>query len=458
MALSSASDNVPVAPTLTREELVTPFVKAEKPATEWRIGAEAEKFGVEAATGAPLQYDGPHGVLRVLDALVERHGWVAQAEVPGGPLIALRRENASVTLEPGGQVELSGAPQPNIHKICAEMHGHLHELREISSEMNLQWLSLGFHPLARQEELPWVPKRRYGIMKRYLPTQGDGALDMMRRTATVQANFDYSDAEDALVKLRVCLQAAPLVNAMTANSPFKEGQLSDWRSTRGEVWTRMDPSRSGLIPKLWTQDTLSYEDYIEWALDAGMFLFRRGEQVIANTGQSFRSFLNDGYQGHHATLEDWVLHLSTLFPEARLKSTLEVRCCDALPAELTCSVPALFTGLLYDAKALAQATTFFSSFSYEQVAEARDNLVRAGLRATIAGKPARELAEQLLEIAEGGLERRARLNAKQQDERLHLSRIKALVATGECPADRLVDGLEPGDSDLEREILARARI
>jgi glutamate--cysteine ligase len=441
-----------------RDELAQVFRGYEKPRSQWRIGCEAEKFGVNTETGAPLAYEGENGVLRVLRALVDSHGWVPESEAPGGPIISLRREHASITLEPGAQLELSGAPCEDIHAICAEMRGHLAELREISSEMSLLWLGVGFHPLARQEDLPWVPKQRYSIMKRYLPTKGPRAIDMMRRTATVQANFDFSDEKDAMTKLYVSLVLAPLINAMLANSPFREGTLGGMKSLRGDVWLGMDPARSGLLPALWKKDELRYADYVEWALDAGMFLIKRNGKVVENTGQTFRNFLTDGYQGHRATLADWKLHLNTLFPEARIKATFEVRPCDSLPTDLACSVPALYTGLLYDDRALAEAHAFARTFDYEEVTRSRVALVTNGLAANIGKRPARELAERLLEIATGGLQRRSKLTSGGRDETLHLVKLQKLTSAGLSPADVLTEGLEAGDADLRHEILARTRI
>jgi glutamate--cysteine ligase len=440
------------------DELAADFHRVHKPRSEWRIGCEAEKFGVNAETGAPLGYDGQNGVLRVLKALVDSHGWLPESESPGGPIISLKREHASITLEPGAQLELSGAPCLDIHAICAEMRGHMAELRQISSEMSLVWLGVGFHPLARQEDLPWVPKQRYAIMKEYLPTQGPRAHDMMRRTATVQGNFDVSDEKDAMTKLYVSLVFAPLINAMLANSPFREGTLGGMKSLRGDVWLGMDPARSGLIPSLWKKDEPSYRDYVEWALDAGMFLIKRRGEIVRNTGQTFRNFLADGFQGHRATIADWRLHLNTLFPEARIKQTFEVRPCDSLPTDLACSVPALYTGLLYDERALAEAHAFAKTFDFDEVTRARPALVRHGLSAAIGERPARELAERVLEIAMGGLERRGFQNDQGRDERVHLAKLAKLTSAGLSPADVLTEGLDPNDPDFRHEILARTRI
>ena len=437
------------------DQLEEVFRSVEKPKAAYRIGIEVEKFGVRATDGAPLGYDGDHGVLRVLQALADRHGWAPQSETPGGPVISLARGQGSITLEPGAQLELSGAPSEDIHQICSELYGHMAELESISAEMGLIWLGVGFHPLARQEDLQWVPKQRYAIMQRYLPTKGSGAHDMMRRTATVQANLDFCSEADAMEKLRVCLVLAPLINAMTANSPFKEGRPAGTKSVRGEVWLNMDPSRSGLIPALWKKRDLRYRDYVEWALDAGMFLFKRDGQVVANTGQTFRDFMQNGFDGHHATFADWKLHVNTLFPEARIKSTFEVRPCDSLPTELACSVPALYTGLLYDDAALARTGAFADTFDFASVDAARPELVRAGLEASIGGRRARDLAVELLDIARSGLVARARLSAKGKDESVHLEKLARLVEAGRCPADARVDGLS--GTPAVAEILARCR-
>ncbi len=384
LAASTAADDEPLS---DPGELVETFHASEKPAEHWRVGGEAEKFGVDARTGAPIGYEGDRGVTRIFSALVEAHGWQPERETPDGPVIALSRGDASVTLEPGAQLELSGAPMSSVHLICTEMRGHLAELREISSEMNLVWLAVGFHPLAAQADLAWVPKQRYAIMREYLPTRGSGALDMMRRTATVQANYDYSSEEDAIRKLRVALKLSPLVHAMTANSPFYEGRLAGTKSVRGDVWMRMDPARSGLIPSLWKSGRAGYADYAEWALDAGMFLFKRGNQFIANTGQTFRDFMHNGYEGHRATKRDWKLHLQTLFPEVRLKTTIEIRCCDSLPTDFACGVPALFAGIYYDERALAEAEELVAPWDYESVQRARPELIKHGIEADLDGPP-----------------------------------------------------------------------
>lgn len=444
-------------PLRSRDQLLAPFHEAIKPVELHRIGAEAEKFGVDATTGAPLPYEGDRSVLRVLEVLVEQHGWRPDRETPGGPLIALLRAGASVTLEPGGQLELSGAPLSNVHQICAETTGHLAELRAISNELGVVWLGVGFHPFATQAELPWVPKLRYGIMRRYLPTRGEHGLDMMRRTCTVQANFDYESEEDALRKVKVALRLSPVTTAIFANSPFHEGKLWGGLSYRAKVWLSVDPDRQGLVPAVLDRGR-RFDDYIEWALDAPMFLIKRGSEIVENTGQSFRSFMKHGFQGHEATLKDWETHLNTLFPEVRLKKTIEVRGGDSLPASLVCGLPALWTGILYDRKALAEAEELTASFTSAELSALRPAIADRALAATFRGAPLADLAAKVVSIAQGGLERRACLNKDGKDERIHLARIAALVEKGHCPADVLVEGLHNDDADLRKEILARTRI
>jgi len=430
-------------PIQSAEDLLSVFRAAEKPPSEFRIGAEAEKFGVRADTGQPLSYDGEFSVVRLFDALKEL-GWQPERETPDGPVIALRRNGASITLEPGSQFELSGAALPDVHAVHAETLAHLEELAPVAAEMNLVWLGVGFHPIARQAELGWVPKQRYRIMREYLPPRGSGAHDMMRRTATVQANFDFSSEEDALRKLRTALMLAPLVNAMTANSPFVEARRAPELSHRGHVWLHMDPSRSGTIRPLLEAARPRYEDYAEWALDAGMFLFKREQRVYTNSGQTFRDFLANGFEGERATLGDWRLHLNTLFPEARLKNTLEVRMCDSLPVRFAASVPALFTGIFYDDLALARAEELARELDVAAMYSARAQLVTRGLAARIGGVPARTLAERLVEIADDGLGRRARRDEQGHDERIHLAALLQLVSQGRTPAEALLDHL-PGD-------------
>ena len=435
--------------------LLEPFYAAEKAPADFRIGAEAEKFGICRVSGKPIAYDGSTGVIRVLDVLGSRYGWKPKSETKGGPTIALTRDRASVTLEPAAQLELSDAPREDLHQVAGAFEAHHGELREVSDSLGIDWLQLGFHPLAKQEELSWVPKRRYAIMREYLPTRGKRALDMMRRTATVQVNLDYADEEDAMRKLRICLALSPVLSAMTLNAPFYEGRVTDLLSQRAATWLEMDPDRSGLLSPLWKSGA-GYQDYVDWALDVPMFLFFRGERLFANTGQTFRAFLHDGFEGERATPADWTLHLATLFPESRLKGPIEVRSCDAQSWPQICTVPALMVGLLYDPQALGEAQCLVDEITPADAGAARLAVPREGLSARLGTKPLSAFAEKLVDIARGGLSRRRRLNARGQDESIHLEPLARSVARSESPAHELTRELKIGPVD-PAEIRRRCR-
>ncbi|MBX3198195.1 MAG: glutamate--cysteine ligase [Labilithrix sp.] len=421
------------------DELLSLFHAAVKPASEFRVGAEMEKFGVYE-DGTPVPYEGDAGVRALLAELATK-GWNAEAETEGGPLIALLRDGASVTLEPGSQLELSGAPLLHSHQICAEFRGHLAEIATFSEARKIHWLGLGFHPFAARDAFTMVPKQRYAIMREYLPTRGGMALDMMLRTATVQANYDYLSEADAMTKMRVALKLSPLTTAMFANSPFYEGQPFGGKSYRAKVWLDTDPDRSGLVPSLWKKNA-GFVDYVEWALDIPMFMFKRNGDKVVNTGQTFRSFWKSGYAGHKPTMTDWQTHLNTLFPEVRLKKTIEVRGADAQGSNLACTLPALWTGILYDEKALAAADALTADWTHDEVSASRKEVWQKGLGAKFRAGTLQPFAEKLIEIAEGGLERRAFLSPSGKDERAHLTRLKDLVAGGKSPADVLLDGIE----------------
>lgn len=454
--VEEALDPVNDSPIKGLDDLLAPFYDAEKPRSRWLVGTEAEKFGVRLSDGSPIPYEGEHGVRTVLLELVDRHGWFAEREHERGDVISLRRGAASITLEPGGQLELSGAPLSTIHQTCAEFRGHMAELRDISDELGLAWLGLGFHPFARQSDLSWVPKMRYGVMKRYLPTRGGRALDMMRRTATVQANFDYASEDDAVRKLRVSLALSPIVTAMFANSPFVEGKATGERSHRGLVWLDVDPDRTGLLPFAWAED-FGYRSYVEWALDVPMFLVKRRGELLLNTGQTFRAFLRDGFRGATATMEDWLTHLNTLFPEVRLKKTIEVRGADGQPTPMVCALPALMKGLLYDEEALSKAESLVSALDHDSVAAARVPVAREGLRATLAKRSVERWALDVLEIAEDGLARLGHLNRQGQDERVHLLKLRALLEARQTPADALLASLDTA-RPLLPQVLEKARV
>lgn len=438
------------------DDLLAPFHEAIKPEERFRVGTEAEKIGLLEPGFEALPFEGPRSVSRVLALLVERYGWHAEQEYEGAPIIALTKANASVTLEPAGQLELSGAPLRTIHETSAELVSHLAEVRAISSELGIAWISMGFQPFATHADLPDVPKPRYGVMKQYLPTRGPRSLDMMRRTSTVQANLDYSSEADAMKKLRVSLALQPIVTAMFASSPFYEGARGKYLSERCAVWLGMDPDRSGLLPFAWDKRA-SFQSYVEWALDVPMFLVKHGKKVLPNTAQTFRQFLEHGLQGERPNRTDWETHLNTLFPEARLKRTLEMRGADAQTTELTCALPALWKGLMYDARTLDDAEALVSSLDPETLDRARPDIAVHALRAKLQGKPVREWAERVVAIASEGLQRIADKNAAGEDERIYLAALAANIAAGKTPADKLLEAIA-GAADPKRALVAAVRI
>jgi glutamate--cysteine ligase len=434
------------APIIRFEDFFAPFHEAEKGEERFSVGAEMEKPAVLSGVSGsfePIPYDGERSVAKILGAL-QTSGWSPVRETDEGPVIALYRGQASVTLEPGGQLELSGAPHPDVHGVDAELRAHQAELDPICAALGIDLLGIGFHPFAKRDELPWVPKKRYAIMKRYLPTRGGRALDMMQRTSTVQANLDYSSERDAMRKMRVMLAIAPLVTAMFANSPFKEGAKTGGLSERGAVWLDVDPDRTGLVPSLFKRNA-GYVDYVEWALDVPMFLVKRGDEYLENTGQTFRQFWKQGRDGHHATQSDWRLHLNTLFPEVRLKHTIELRSADAQSIELAPALSALAVGLLYEGQALGELEQVVMDFTHDEVARLRKEVWKTGLRAKFRGAPLISVAERVLTIAEGGLRRRAIKDATGVDETKYLAPLSRLVASGKTPAEALLEKLGPGD-------------
>jgi glutamate--cysteine ligase len=444
--MSVAHDETPVR---SLEDLIAPLHESCKPRAEWRIGTEAEKHGV-FRDGSAVPFVGERSVSAVLDRLAERHGWKRERESDddGSPWISLSRGDASITLEPGGQLELSGAPLRTIHETAAEFRAHLAEVHPIADELGITYLGLGFHPFARREDLPWVPKLRYPIMREYLPTRGALALDMMLRTCTVQSNHDYATEEDAMRKLRVALRLQPIATAMFANSPFVERRATGERSHRAAVWLAVDPDRSGLLPWAWARGR-TFRDYVEWALDVPMFLIKRDGKLLRNTGQTFRAYLAEGYRGARATREDWMTHLNTLFPEVRLKKTLEMRGADSQRTELIPALPALWKGLIEDDEALTAAEAIADRWSAEEIEAARPQIARDALRTPLAGREIGEWASDLLTVAERGLRRIGEKDAAGNDESIHLAPLHRLVDEGRSPADALLAAI-----DAERDPIA----
>ncbi|MEZ4440362.1 MAG: glutamate-cysteine ligase family protein [Polyangiaceae bacterium] len=425
------------------------------------LGTESEKFGVQTKNGKPVSYDGRTcGILGFFERLLETGEWAPVLDYPGGPIIALERDRPigkeQISLEPGAQLELSGAPQETVHGVADELAAHLEAIRPVSESCGVRWLSAGYHPLATPDRLPWVPKKRYEIMREYFPSVGTRGLDMMRRTATVQVNFDFSSEEDAMRKLRVGLKASPAAAAIFANSPFAEGAVTGRKSERTEVWLHTDRNRTGLLPMMLGPGA-SYRDYATWALDIPMYFFKRGGEIVANTGQPFRAFMEDGFEGHHAEMDDWILHLNTLFPEVRLQRTLEFRCIDAQSQARLPAVAGFWAGLIYDPTSLAAADELLASWDVETLEALRPMVAQRGLQAEVGGRSVLPLAQQLMELALAGLARRGRKNAAGEDERVHLTGLAELTAAGRCPADLLLEGID-GVPDLREAILDRTSI
>jgi glutamate--cysteine ligase len=424
------------------DDLLGIFRGGEK--TKQSIGAEMEKFGIRP-DGSPIQYEGADGVAALMRSLIPQ-GWTPESEVEGGPLLALLKDGASITLEPGSQFELSGAQHADVHAIDRENREHMALLRTFSEAHTITWLGTGFHPYSKRADYTFVPKQRYGIMRNYLPTRGGHALDMMLRTGTVQANYDFSSEADAMKKLRVGLKLAPLTAALFANSPFVEGKPFGGKSFRARVWLDVDPDRSGLVPRM-LREGASYADYAEWALDAPMFMIKRDNQAIHNDAQSFRTFWKQGFQGHHATLGDWQTHINTLFPEVRLKHALEIRSADSQRLELAPALAALWTGLYYDPTALNAVDALTADYAEAELNELRQHVWRDGLAAPFRGKPLTAVAESVLTLAREGLVRRARLApGTNNDESVLLAPLEALVARGQTPADEVLENVKAGAS------------
>ena len=355
-------------------DLVGWFEQGEKPPENWRVGTEHEKIGLYLRDYGSVPFEGPRGIAAVLERVAELDGWRRIRE--GASLIALEKDGASITLEPGGQLELSGAPLRTIHETCSEFQGHLSLMKRVCEPLGIVWLGLGINPIHGVGQIPQMPKQRYRIMRSYLPTRGTLALDMMYATATVQANFDFESEADMVAKLRMALGVTPIVSAIFANSGLSEGKANGYVSRRLHIWQHTDPDRSGLLPIAF-EDGFGYRDYVEWALDVPMFFVVRDGRYAAANGMTFRRFMTEGRAGERATLDDWARHLTTLFPEVRLKRVIEVRGADAVPPGLTCSLPAIWKGLLYDAGARQAA--------WELVVRQLARRARSGARATWRG-------------------------------------------------------------------------
>jgi glutamate--cysteine ligase len=432
-----------------RAALVDYIAQGEKPAAAWRIGTEHEKFGFRLDDLRAPTWEGPQGIGALLEGMT-RFGWERVLE--HGKLIALLRDNASVTLEPAGQLELSGAPLETVHETCAEVTAHLKEVKTVADEISLGFLGMGFQPKWRRDEMPWMPKGRYQIMRDYMPKVGSLGLDMMTRTCTVQVNLDFASEADMVRKFRVGLALQPIATALFADSPFTEGQPNGYQSYRSHIWTDTDPDRTGMLDFVF-EDGFGYERYVDYLLDVPMYFSYRDGNYIDLAGKSFRNFLAGDLAelpGAKATMHDWADHMTTAFPEVRLKKFLEMRGADGGRWSRLCALPAFWVGLLYDATALDAAWDLVKDFSREERHALRDGVPKHALKLPFRNGSVRDLATEAIKIAAHGLQRRARLNSHGADESLFLDTLVRIVDANQTPAERkleLFHGAWNGDID-----------
>jgi glutamate--cysteine ligase len=425
-------------PITEKRQLVGYLESGAKPRESWRIGTEHEKFAFDLKTLRPLPYDGPASIRAMLEGLT-RFGWSPVLE--NGKPIALTKDSCNITLEPGGQFELSGAPVETVHQTCNEVQTHLAQVKEIGAEIGTGMLGMGFNPKWARADCPWMPKARYQIMRDYMPKKGKLGLDMMLRTCTVQVNLDFASEADMVKKMRVGLALQPVATALFADSPFTEGKPNGFMSYRSHIWTDTDPDRCGMLPFVF-EDGFGFERYVDWMLDVPMYFVYRDGKYVDASGQSFRDFLKGklpALPGEIPGIGDWADHLTTAFPEVRLKRFLEMRGADSGPWDRLCALPALWVGLVYDDQALDAAWDLAKGWSMAEREQLRTDVPRTGLKTVFLGRTVRELARDVLAIAEDGLKRRARLDKKGRDEGHFLASLKEIAETGRTSAEVKLD-------------------
>ena len=428
------------APIERHEQLAEYLADGCKPKEDWRIGTEHEKFGYCKDTLKPLPYDGARSIRAVLEGLRDRYGWDPVEE--GGNIIGLVKDGANVSLEPGGQLELSGAPLETIHQTCDEVNEHLVEVQSVSDDIGARFIGLGAAPHWSHDDMPLMPKGRYKLMDAYMGKVGTHGTQMMRRTCTVQVNLDFATEADMVQKMRVALALQPVATALFSNSPFFDGKLNGHKSWRSRIWRSLDDARTGTLPFAF-EDGFGFERWVEYALDVPMyFVYRDGEYVDA-LGQSFRDFMKGelpALPGEKPLISDWADHLTTIFPEARVKKFIEMRGADGGPWRRLCALPAFWVGLIYDQNALDAVWDLAKGWS----AETRENMRVAasvdGLAANVDGVNMHALAKEVVEISEAGLKARAMPGAGGllSDETHFLNALKETLETGETPADELI--------------------
>jgi glutamate--cysteine ligase len=415
----------------TKEDLIRYFESGAKPRAQWRVGTEYEKIAVDAATGKAVPYSGPNGVERMLRELVDRFGWEA-GEEENGHLLALSRGPSRVTLEPGAQIELSGEQCETIHCAHREFSQHVAELIDVGHSHGATLLGLGMTPVSRIDEIELLPKHRYHIMYPYMARRGHLGQRMMKQTAGVQANLDYSSEADAMRKFRVAMGIVPLLYAMFANSPLADGGLNGYQSFRGHIWTDTDPDRCGMLEFAFNQSA-SFEDYTDYALDVPMYFIIRDHKYVDLTrppGITFRQYMQRGFGKERATIEDWGDHLTTIFTEVRLKKYIEGRTADSQPPALMLALPALFKGILYSDDCIDGAWDLVKRWSFRERLDINHASHKAGLEARAGKATLKDLSIDLLNIASTGLQRQKALNERDEDETIYLWRLMDQVRSG----------------------------
>jgi glutamate--cysteine ligase len=450
--MTTRTESKAVSPTIeSRDQLIQSFAKGEKPKENWRIGTEHEKFVYAESDHHAPSWGEPGGIRALLLALTD-YGWKPVEE--NGNIIALSGPDGAISLEPAGQFELSGAPLDNLHETCAETGRHLEQVKAVGDKLGIGFLGLGMWPDKSRAELPIMPKGRYAIMLRHMPRVGTMGLDMMLRTCTIQVNLDYASEADMVKKFRVGLALQPLATALFANSPFTEGKPNGMLSYRSHIWSDTDPARTGMLPFVF-EDGFGYERYAEYALDVPMYFVYREGRYIDAAGLSFRDFLNGELSvlpGEKPTLDDWNDHLSTAFPEVRLKTFLEMRGADGGPWNRICALPALWVGLLYDQGALDAAWDVVKHWTIGERQALRDAVPALALDAPIpGGGTLRDIAGAVLDIASAGLAARGRLGPSGDNETGYIEPLREIVRTGKVPAQDLLDRYHgPWGGDVSR--------
>jgi glutamate--cysteine ligase len=456
-----ARDTLDETPIEDRAQLIEHIRGGEKPADTFRIGTEHEKFAFNVADLSPVPYEGERGIGAVLEGMKRLTGWDAIEEK--GNIIGLADPSGggAISVEPGGQFELSGAPLETLHQTCVEANGHLAQVRELADAMGIGFLGLGVAPTWSHDEMPVMPKQRYRIMTRHMPKVGRRGLDMMYRTTTIQVNLDFSDEADMVAKMRVGLALQPVATALFANSPFMDGRPNGLLSNRAAIWHDVDLARSGPIPFVF-EEGFGYERYVEWALHVPMYFVKRGDDYLDATSGTFADFMAGRLSvvpGEKPTMGDWVNHLSTLFPEVRLKRFLEMRGADGGPWRRICALPALWVGLLYDRGVLDQALALSAELSAEDRHHLWKDVPRTGLATAVGGRTVADLAREVVALASEGLRRRGRASADGEvpDERGFLNPLEDAAHSGRSPADELLTAFHgPWNGDIRRVFEANA--